>query len=65
MRTAARYWWRRFAAEDPDLPAQLLPRSWPRADAHRVFAALDAELEPLARRHVEETVMAAHDGTLG
>ncbi len=63
VRTAAHYWWRRFAADDPDLPLRFLPRPWPRADAHRVFAALDAELEPLARRHVEETVAAARDGT--
>jgi phenylacetic acid degradation operon negative regulatory protein len=65
VRTAAHYWRRRFAADDPDLPAQFLPKPWPRADAHRVFAMLDAELEPLARRHVEETVMAVRDGTPG
>jgi phenylacetic acid degradation operon negative regulatory protein len=65
VRTAAHYWWRRFAADDPDLPARFLPRPWPRADAHRLFAALDAELEPLARRHVEETVAAVREGTPG
>jgi phenylacetic acid degradation operon negative regulatory protein len=29
--------WRRLAFLDPDLPAELLPRGWPRAAAHRLF----------------------------
>jgi phenylacetic acid degradation operon negative regulatory protein len=39
-RTRANYRWWVFAVSDPDLPATLLPRKWPRAEAHDIFVQL-------------------------
>ena len=35
--------WRKFPFLDPDLPAEMLPRGWPRTRAHDVFRARHAE----------------------
>jgi phenylacetic acid degradation operon negative regulatory protein len=51
--------WRQFPFADPDLPGELLPSNWPRADAARRFSELRAELLPGATRWWADTE-AAH-----
>jgi phenylacetic acid degradation operon negative regulatory protein len=54
-RTAVMNEWRNFPNLDPDLPPELLPQPWPRAEARRVFAEVYNGLGPLALgrvRHV-------------
>jgi phenylacetic acid degradation operon negative regulatory protein len=55
-RTRANYRWFVFAVTDPDLPQALLPRRWPRADAHDLFVGLVDGLESLAVDRVREIV---------
>nr|MDT0665606.1 PaaX family transcriptional regulator C-terminal domain-containing protein [Micromonospora sp. DSM 115978] len=47
-RTALMDAWRRFPALDPDLPLDLLPRQWPRAEARALFAEIYDGLAPAA-----------------
>jgi phenylacetic acid degradation operon negative regulatory protein len=49
-RTRATYRWFVFAVTDPDLPAALLPRAWPRDVAHDLFVKV---VSGLARPAVE------------
>ncbi|WP_409329255.1 PaaX family transcriptional regulator [Trujillonella humicola] len=51
--------YRRFPFRDPDLPAELLPESWPGARAHALFLAAHQALELPADRYVRE-VLARH-----
>jgi phenylacetic acid degradation operon negative regulatory protein len=46
--------WRKFPFLDPDLPAELLPASWPRRRAHDLFEARHASWAPGARAYFEE-----------
>ncbi|GIG39508.1 PaaX family transcriptional regulator [Cellulomonas phragmiteti] len=41
--------WRRFALTDPDLPAHLLPSTWPRQAARATFLEVHTALGPLAQ----------------
>jgi phenylacetic acid degradation operon negative regulatory protein len=40
--------WREFPRVDPELPIELLPPDWPRADARKVFVTTYAALAPMA-----------------
>jgi len=48
--------WRRFPLTDPDLPAHLLPESWPRQDARDLFLEVHAALGPLAEARLVEVM---------
>ena len=48
--------WRAFPGLDPDLPAELLPPAWPRAQAHELFIACYDLLGPLAARRVRQII---------
>jgi phenylacetic acid degradation operon negative regulatory protein len=48
--------WRAFPALDPDLPAELLPPAWPRAQARELFIACYDLLGPLAARRVRQII---------
>jgi phenylacetic acid degradation operon negative regulatory protein len=56
----ARTWvmdeWRAFPALDPDLPAELLPGGWPRADARELFIGCYDLLGPLAALRVRQII---------
>ncbi|MGB3438176.1 MAG: PaaX family transcriptional regulator C-terminal domain-containing protein [Actinophytocola sp.] len=56
VRTALMDAWRRFPGLDPELPATLLPRPWPRARARELFAELYDELAWLAEQRVKQVV---------
>jgi phenylacetic acid degradation operon negative regulatory protein len=58
-RTRAVYRWFVIAALDPDLPAELLPVSWPRAEAHRLFVEVVNCLTPFAEQHVRSVISAS------
>lgn len=63
-RTRANYRWFVFAVTDPDLPAALLPRAWPRAAAHDLFISLVDGLADLATERVRE-IVSNYDPELG
>jgi phenylacetic acid degradation operon negative regulatory protein len=63
-RTRANYRWFVFAVTDPDLPAALLPRGWPRAAAHDLFISLVDGLADLAAERVRE-IISEYDPDLG
>ena len=63
-RTRANYRWFVFAVTDPDLPEVLLPRRWPRAAAHDLFAGLVDGLATLAVERVRE-IVSKYDPELG
>src|SRR5438270_8082185 len=46
--------WRKFPFLDPDLPAELLPASWPRRRAHELFLARHESWATPARAYFEE-----------
>ncbi len=46
--------WRSFPREDPDLPAEFLPPSWPRAEARELFLAAYDALAPMAESRFTE-----------
>lgn len=46
--------WRTFADTDPDLPQELLPASWPRAQARETFLEVHTALGPLAQERLVE-----------
>jgi phenylacetic acid degradation operon negative regulatory protein len=48
--------WRSFPSRDPNLPGELLPHQWPRAQAHDLFVALYDALGPLAAFRVQQIV---------
>jgi phenylacetic acid degradation operon negative regulatory protein len=48
--------WREFPREDPDLPAEFLPRDWPRRAARELFLELHDGLGTMAERRVKEIV---------
>jgi phenylacetic acid degradation operon negative regulatory protein len=48
--------WRAFPGLDPDLPAELLPQSWPRATARDLFIATYDLLGPLAAHRVRQII---------
>ena len=48
--------WRAFPAMDPDLPGELLPAAWPRAEARELFIACYDLLGPLAVRRVRQII---------
>jgi phenylacetic acid degradation operon negative regulatory protein len=48
--------WRAFPREDPDLPAEFLPRDWPRRAARELFLELYDGLGTMAERRVKEIV---------
>ncbi|MDG4808781.1 PaaX family transcriptional regulator C-terminal domain-containing protein [Micromonospora sp. WMMD1120] len=53
-RTSAMDSWRRFADLDPDLPAHLLPRHWPRQQARETFLDIHSTLGSLAEARLVE-----------
>jgi phenylacetic acid degradation operon negative regulatory protein len=55
-RTAVMNEWRNFPNLDPDLPRELLPRPWPRAEARRIFAEVYNGLGPLALVRVRQVL---------
>ena len=55
-RTAVMNEWRNFPNLDPDLPPELLPRPWPRAEARRIFVELYNGLGPLAQVRVRQVL---------
>ncbi len=48
--------WRAFPAMDPDLPSELLPAAWPRAEARELFITCYDLLGPLAARRVRQII---------
>jgi phenylacetic acid degradation operon negative regulatory protein len=48
--------WRRFPQLDPDLPAELLPKDWPRTAAHDLFVEVYDGLAPLATIRVRQLI---------
>lgn len=54
--------WREFPREDPDLPAEFLPRDWPRRAARELFLELYDGLGAMAERRVREIVAATGGG---
>jgi phenylacetic acid degradation operon negative regulatory protein len=48
--------WRAFPGLDPDLPAELLPAAWPRAEARELFIGCYDLLGPLAARRVRHII---------
>jgi phenylacetic acid degradation operon negative regulatory protein len=48
--------WREFPRDDPDLPAEFLPRDWPRRAARELFLELYDGLGAMAERRVREIV---------
>jgi phenylacetic acid degradation operon negative regulatory protein len=48
--------WRAFPGLDPDLPAELLPSAWPRAQARELFIGCYDLLGPLAARRVRQII---------
>jgi phenylacetic acid degradation operon negative regulatory protein len=48
--------WRAFPGLDPDLPAELLPTAWPRAQARELFIGCYDLLGPLAARRVRQII---------
>jgi phenylacetic acid degradation operon negative regulatory protein len=48
--------WRAFPGLDPDLPAELLPAAWPRAQARELFIACYDLLGPLAAWRVRQII---------
>jgi phenylacetic acid degradation operon negative regulatory protein len=55
-RTAVMNEWRNFPNLDPDLPPELLPQPWPRAEARRIFAEVYNGLGPLALVRVRQVL---------
>jgi phenylacetic acid degradation operon negative regulatory protein len=51
--------WRALVGNDPDLPAQFLPPSFPRADARRLFLRTAEALAEPAQLRFEELVAAS------
>jgi phenylacetic acid degradation operon negative regulatory protein len=62
-RTSVMDTYRRFPGLDPDLPAQLLPPDWPRAQARTAFLEVYDGLAPLAEIRVKQ-IIAVHDPVL-
>lgn len=48
--------WRSFPALDPDLPEELLPPNWPRAQARQQFIKMYDALGPLAERRIQQII---------
>ncbi len=48
--------WRAFPGLDPDLPAELLPLAWPRAEARELFIGCYDQLGPLAALRVRQII---------
>ena len=48
--------WRAFPGLDPDLPAELLPSAWPRAEARELFIGCYDLLGPLAALRVRQII---------
>jgi phenylacetic acid degradation operon negative regulatory protein len=55
-RTAVMNEWRNFPNLDPDLPPELLPQPWPRAEARRIFLEVYNGLGPLAQVRVRQVL---------
>lgn len=53
-RTSAMDSWRKFADVDPDLPAHLLPKPWPRQEARETFLDIHTMLGSLAQARLVE-----------
>ncbi|MFC8192583.1 PaaX family transcriptional regulator C-terminal domain-containing protein [Cellulomonas sp. NPDC057328] len=51
--------WRRLVLADPDLPAHLLPASWPRDDARRLLVEVHTALGAPARERLVEVLTPA------
>jgi phenylacetic acid degradation operon negative regulatory protein len=51
--------WRQFALDDPDLPAQVLPATWPRTEARALFLEVHSALGPLAEARLVEVMSPA------
>ncbi len=56
IRTRAVYRWFVIATLDPDLPAELLPADWPRAEARRLFVSLVDHTTPIAEQYVRSVI---------
>jgi phenylacetic acid degradation operon negative regulatory protein len=54
MQTQLVHAWRRFPFLDPDLPAELLPARWPRAQAHELFVSRHERWRSAATAYFEE-----------
>lgn len=48
--------WRNFLGVEPDLPAQLLPSDWPRAEMRALFLELYDSLAPVAKARCQQIV---------
>lgn len=48
--------WRHLRYLDPGLPAEVLPRRWPGADAGTLFTAISRALRPLAHDHAIQVI---------
>ncbi|MGH3327909.1 MAG: PaaX family transcriptional regulator [Streptomycetales bacterium] len=55
--------WRTFPGLDPELPKELLPATWPRAQARRLFFEIYDGLGPLAEMRVRQ-LLTPHDPEL-
>ncbi|WP_433802831.1 PaaX family transcriptional regulator [Actinomycetospora sp. CA-084318] len=56
LRTEMRIDWRKFPERDPDLPADLLPAGWRRAEAQQVFVDVYDQLGSLAELRFRQLV---------
>ncbi len=54
MQTLLVHAWRKFPFLDPDLPATVLPASWPRERAHDLFVTRHARWAPRATAYFEQ-----------
>lgn len=63
IRTEVRVAWRSFPERDPDLPAEMLPEGWRRADAQRLFLEVYDRLGPLAEHRFRQ-ILAEFDPEL-
>jgi phenylacetic acid degradation operon negative regulatory protein len=57
--------WRAFPGLDPDLPAELLPAAWPRAEARELFIRCYDMLGPLAAQRVRQIIARYSPGLAG
>lgn len=61
-RTGIMDYYRHFPIIDPQLPIELMPAHWPRADARELFVAIYDELAEQAEEHVRAVVAKFSDG---
>jgi phenylacetic acid degradation operon negative regulatory protein len=56
--------WRRFPEQDPDLPAELLPATWPRNTARNLCMEIYDTLKPIAEQRFKALIEAIDETSL-